>query len=232
MSKLAAIEQETTIRKTRRLPAPGEVLVKLGDTVKENTPIARGRVRNPEIIEVRVDQKLGVDPHNLRSYMLKKEGDAVKKDEIIALRRSFFGSTKVCRSPLDGTLEAFSESSGKTLIRGYPLSIEVKAHVPGKVTELFPFEGAAVECKGSIIRGAIGFGGEIHGSIEVLVDTPDEVLDARSPDEGGLNRRRSGHSWWCRREGPHGVSGLRVRLWRHGARKYGVHTHRDGGFRH
>ncbi|HIH88356.1 TPA: hypothetical protein HA344_03995 [Candidatus Bathyarchaeota archaeon] len=177
MTGTAPTQRDVTIRKTRRLPAPGEVLVKLGDTVREDTPIARGRVRNTNIVEIRVDQKLGVDPYNLRGYMLKKEGDAVKKDEVIALRRSFFGSsTKVCRSPLDGTLEAFFESSGKVLIRGEPLPIEVKAHIPGRVTELFPLEGATIDCKGSITRGAIGFGGETRGKLEVLAETPDEVL--------------------------------------------------------
>ena len=188
MPKLKAIEKGIAIRKTRRLPAAGEVLVKLGDAVKEDTIIARGHVRNPEIIEVRVDQKLGVDPFNLSGYMLKKKGDAVKKDEVIAIRRSFFGqSTKVCRSPLYGVMEAFSESSGKVLIRGDPLPIEVKAHVPGKVTELFPGEGAVVECRGSLARGAIGIGGETHGHLEVLVDNPDEVLT-----NGLINKTHSG----------------------------------------
>jgi hypothetical protein len=184
MQGFMAIERGITIQKPRRLPAVGEVLVKLGDAVKEDTIVARGRVRNPEIVEVRVDQKLGVDPYNLRGYMLKKEGDAVKKDEVIALRRSFFGkSTKVCRSPLDGAIEAFSESSGKILIRGDPIPVEVKAHIPGKVTELFPGEGAVVECKGSIARGVIGVGGETHGLLEVLADSPDEVLTNGSIDK-------------------------------------------------
>jgi hypothetical protein len=124
-----------------------------------------------------VDQKLGIDPFNLNGYMLKKEGDAVKKDEVIALRRSFFGtSTKICRSPIDGTIEAFSKQSGKVLIRGNPIPIEVKAHIPGRVTQLFPDEGAVVECKGSIAKGMIGVSGETYGSLEVLVDNPDEVI--------------------------------------------------------
>ncbi len=149
----------------------------LGEKVIEDTLIARGWVRNKEITEIRVDQKLGIDPFNLSGYMLKKVGDAVKKDEIIALRRSFFGtSTKICRSPLEGTIETFSESSGKALIRGKPIPIEVKAHIPGRVTKLFTGEGAVVECIGSIVRGAIGMGGETHGLLEVLVDNPDEVL--------------------------------------------------------
>ena len=179
MPKYLGIEKGVTISKTRRLPSPGEVLVCLSNRVNEDTLIAKGRVKNPKIVEISVDQKLGVDPINLSSYMLKKEGDTVKKDEIIALRRSFFStSTKICRSPLAGTLEAFSRSTGKAYIRGEPIQIEVKAHIPGRVTELFPDEGAVIECRGSIVRGVIGVGGETHGLLNILVDSTDEVLTA------------------------------------------------------
>lgn len=179
MPKYLGIEKGVTISKTRRLPSPGEVLVGLSNRVNEDTLIAKGRVKNPKIVEISVDQKLGVDPINLSSYMLKKEGDTVKKDEIIALRRSFFStSTKICRSPLAGTLEAFSRSTGKAYIRGEPIQIEVKAHIPGRVTELFPDEGAVIECRGSIVRGVIGVGGETHGLLDILVDSTDEVLTA------------------------------------------------------
>jgi hypothetical protein len=171
------VERDAVIIKTRRLPAPGEVLVSLGDKVRENTPIARGIVRNTELVEIRADRKLGVDAMDVAPYMLKREGDVVKKDEVIALRRSFFGSsTKVLRAPLDGTIEAFSGSTGKLLIRGLPIPIEVKAHVPGKITELFPLEGAVVECKGNVARGAVGVGGEARGPLEILVDGPGEIL--------------------------------------------------------
>jgi hypothetical protein len=171
------VERDTVIIKMRRLPAPGEVLVNIGEKVRENSPIARGRVRNTELIEIRADQKLGVDAMDVAPYMLKREGDVVKKDEVIALRRSFFGSmTKVLRAPLDGTIEAFSGSTGKLLIRGLPIPIEVKAHVPGKITELFPLEGAVVECRGDIARGAVGVGGEARGPLEILTDGPGETL--------------------------------------------------------
>ncbi len=177
MPRNIAVENKIIIRKTRRLPTIGEVIVKQGEIVQEDTIIARGRVRNPELVEVRVDQRLGVDRYNVSDYMLKSVGDIVKKEDIIAIRRSFFGrSTKVCRSPIDGTIEIFSKASGKVLIRGDPLPVEVKAHIPGKVVELLPSEGAIIECKGSIARGVFGLGGETHGFLENLVDSPDEVL--------------------------------------------------------
>ncbi len=182
------VERDVVISKARRLPAPGEVLVRLGDQVREDTPIARGRVRNTELVEIRVDQRLGVDAMDVGAYMLRGEGDAVKKDEVIALRRSFFGSSsKVLRTPIDGTIEAFSRSAGKLLIRGLPIPIEVKAHMPGRVTELFPLEGAVVECRGAIAMGAIGVGSEARGPVEVLADGPGDVLT-----EGPITKSHAG----------------------------------------
>jgi len=177
------IERDAVIRKHRRLPAPGEVLVKKGEEVKEDTVIARGHVRNPEITELRVAEKLGVDPFNLSGYMLKKTGDAVARDEVIALRRTFFGkSTKVCRSPLEGTIEALSTSYGTALVRGNPIPVEINAHIPGRVAEIFPREGASIECTGTIARGAFGIGGETRGRIDAAVDAPNETLTSASID--------------------------------------------------
>jgi hypothetical protein len=177
------IERDTVIRKHRRLPAPGEVLVKKGEEVGEDAVIARGYVRNHEITEIRVAEKLGVDAYNLRGYLLKQTGEAVAKDEVIALRRTFFGkSTRVCRAPLAGTIEAFSTSSGTVLIRGSPIPVEVKAHIPGRVAEIYPQEGAVVECFGAIARGAFGIGGETRGKIEAVAQAPNEVLTGASID--------------------------------------------------
>jgi hypothetical protein len=183
MPEQAIVERNTTIRKNRRLPTTGEALVKLGEQVNEDTVIARGRVRNPEITEINVAEKLGVDAYNLSGYMLKKTGDAVAREEVIALRRTFFGkSTKVCRSPLDGTIEGLSTSFGTALVRGNPIPVEVRAFIPGRVTEMFAGEGAAVECMGAVVRGAIGIGGETHGRIEAAVESPDDALTGASLD--------------------------------------------------
>ncbi|GAI38393.1 unnamed protein product [marine sediment metagenome] len=42
------LEEKTLIRKIRRIPAPGEVFVDVGDSVDAETVMAGGTVRNPE----------------------------------------------------------------------------------------------------------------------------------------------------------------------------------------
>lgn len=170
-------EEDVLIRKVRRIPAKGKVFVSVGDVVRPETVVASCTVVNPEVHEVRVDIQLDVDPSEVERYMLKKEGDEVKRNEAIAVHRSFFGrSTKVCRSPIDGTIEMFSGSSGRVLIRGKPILIEVKAHISGKVAEVIPSEGAVIECRAATIQGRFGVGGETLGELAVVVDEPAQAL--------------------------------------------------------
>ena len=165
------------IRKERRIPVRGEVLVKVGDVVNSDDLIARCIVPNPDIRELKVYSYLDVDPEQARDYMLKGEGDAVDKDEVIAIKRSFFGrQTRVARSPLDGVIESFAYRSGRVLIRGNPLPVEVVAHVPGKVAEVIEGEGAVVEANGFRVEGVFGVGGEARGAITVAAEDPDAPL--------------------------------------------------------
>jgi len=169
------------MKKSRRIPTPGKVLVKRGELVAPDTVVARGYVPNPKIHEVNVYADLGIDPGRVERYMLKKEGEDVKEDEIIALRRSFFGlSTKVSKSPLEGTIEHFSDITGRALIRGPPIQIEVKAHIPGRVVDLIPEEGAVIESSAAYIEGVFGIGGESNGELVIAVNSPNEVL---TPDK-------------------------------------------------
>jgi hypothetical protein len=161
------------IRKKRRVPVRGDVFVKVGDAVSPESPIARCIVQNPDIRELKVYSYLDVDPEQARNYMLKGIGDSVDKDEVIAIKRSFFGrQTKVARSPIDVVIESFAYRSGRALIRGNPLPIEVVAHVPGKVAEVIEGEGAFVETNGFRVEGVFGVGGEARGAIRLAaVDT-------------------------------------------------------------
>lgn len=167
---------QAVVRKKRMLPAAGEVFVKKGERVSPTTTVAKGKVRNPYIQGIRLDLKLGVDAANVKPYLLKRVGDEVKKDDVIALRRSFLGRTKVCRASIDGSIEAFLPSSGQLLIRGAPIAIEVKAHIPGEVVEVIPEEGAVVETEAKSVEGVFGVGGETHGEIILAVEKPDEAL--------------------------------------------------------
>jgi hypothetical protein len=179
------MEEETLIRKVRRMPAQGEVFVDVGEVVEAETVIASGTVKNPAAEEVKVFAKLGVDPDQTERYMLKKEGDQVAKDEVIAIYRAFFGRlTKICRSPIDGFIEVFVKSAGRVRIRGNPIPVEVKAYIPGRIAEVIPGEGAVVETRGALVNGVFGVGGEALGELFFAVDQPEEALTTEAMGEG------------------------------------------------
>lgn len=168
---------ETVVEKERLIPVSGEVLVSEGVDVKPEATVAKGLVTNPELLEIRVSQKLGTYDYDISNYMLKKEGDKVSKDEVIAIKRSFFGrSTKICRAPIDGTVEIIASTKGIVLIRGSPILIEKKAHVPGKVVRVVPDQGAVVQSKAAYVQGVFGIGGEARGEVAIAVGGRDEVL--------------------------------------------------------
>ena len=176
----ASLERRTVVRKERRIPTQGEVLVGLGDAVEPEAVLARGSVMNPEVEEVSIFSQLGVDPEMVGRYLLKSEGDEVKMNEVIAIRRSFFGrSTRVSRSPMDGTIEALSKISGRLLIRGLPIKVEVLAHIPGKVVQIIPGEGATLETEAALIKGVFGIGGETRGELALAVESPTEILTSK-----------------------------------------------------
>jgi len=169
--------EDDVLRKERRLPTRGDVLVEPGDRVEPETVVARGVVENPDIRELKVYVSLSTSPDMAANHMLKTEGDEVKKDEVVAIRRSFFGrSTKVARSPIDGKIERFSPVTGRAIIRGHPIRMEVKAHIPGEIVEIIEDEGAVVEARAAVLQGAFGLGGEATGELVFAVDSADMPL--------------------------------------------------------
>jgi len=176
--------EDTVVRKERRIPTEGEVLVKPGDKVEPGTVVARGVVENPDIRELRIYASLGISPDMVKNYMLKTTGDDVNKDEVIAIYRSFFGrSTKVARSPIDGRIESFSSVTGRAIIRGHPIQMEVKAHLPGEVVDVIDGEGAVVETRAAVLQGAFGLGGEAVGELVFAVDSADIPLTSEEIKE-------------------------------------------------
>ncbi len=169
----------TTIRKERRLPMTGEVLVKKGDRVRAEQVVARTELPG-NVQPIKAASILGQHQQDLLEYMVKKEGDPVAKGETIALAKSFFGLFKAnCASPCDGTVESISTVTGQVIIREPPIPVEVEAYLDGRVIEVIPNEGVIVETEGAFIQGIFGIGGETHGVIHMAVDSAQEELTAR-----------------------------------------------------
>jgi hypothetical protein len=178
------ISADIVVRKVRRLPLKGQVLVQVGDSVNPDTVVARTELPGP-VTTVRVAERLGVEPRELPKYLLKQVGDKVQAGEIIAERKSFFGLfTSRVTSPITGTIDFISEATGNIGIRHLPTPVEVTAYLRGLVVDVLPEEGAVVATRGVFVQGIFGLSGERHGQIALLADSPDEVVsDTKVSDE-------------------------------------------------
>lgn len=206
---------ETVVAKDRLISTQGTVKVSRGDVVAPDTLVAEGVVENPDIREFKVHDKLGVAPESVRNHLLKTVGDTVELDEAIAVYRGFFSrGTRVCRSPISGTVQSFSDLTGRMMIRGHPLHLKVKAHIPGTVTETYPGTGARVETRAAHLEGLFGVGGETHGMLAVPVNSNESPVTAETVREEHKGKVLVGGSYVTleavRKAVKHGVNGLIV----------------------
>jgi hypothetical protein len=181
-------KEMATVVKERKLPIAGDVLLKEGESVSYDSKVATaslpGRisvVNAAAILNLEVISSAGEMPDKasigLAKFMLKKIGDNVEKNEVIARRRGMFGLyQRECRSPAQGTLEYFSDVTGQVLIREPSLPLTIDAYIPGTVTKVIPKEGVVIETPAAYIQGIFGIGGETHGELRMLAESPEDVL--------------------------------------------------------
>ncbi|NLC15590.1 MAG: hypothetical protein GX784_04600 [Firmicutes bacterium] len=131
LSTLKVLEK-AVIRKERKLPTPGEVLVSEGDAVTPDTLIAKAEyVRgNPHVIDLRSELRQPVVPELVDRVMIKRVGDIVKAREVIArYQKGFWSEVIEVTSPCDGVIEYISRTQGRVVIREDPRSTKPAAIV-------------------------------------------------------------------------------------------------------
>jgi len=170
------VKKRVKTLKTRLLPIPGEVFVKTGDTVDYETIIARASVPGTPTI-IKACQLLNVNAEDLPAFMLKKVGEKVEKGEIIAKYSPFWGLiNRTVTCPVTGVIESISDDTGQVIVREPPIPVDKKAYIPGKITEVIPQLGVVIETDGAYIQGIFGLGGEKHGKLSLVVNSPDDIL--------------------------------------------------------
>jgi biotin carboxyl carrier protein len=172
------VTRRTVVRKTRRLPLPGEVLKQVGDRVGSADVVARTDLPG-KVHLLNLATALGLMPDELAAKLTVAVGGVIKKGQTIAENRSFFGLfTNRVAAPIDGTLESVSEITGQAVMREPPVPVEVRAYVDGTVVEIIAGEGVVVETEAALVQGIFGLSGEVNAPLVVLATRPDQKLDA------------------------------------------------------
>lgn len=162
---------EALVRRSRRLPLSGEILVRPGELTEPETVI--GYNSSEECLHF---LRLDTDEDRLLARLLKQVGDEVKRGEPVAYYMYFFGlGYREYVSPVNGTIVSFEPRNGLLGIREHP--VPVKSGLFGKVESVIPGHSASLLSRGAWIEGIVGWGGQTHGGILVLASSPDEAVD-------------------------------------------------------
>jgi hypothetical protein len=153
-------------------------LVEAGSRVQADQIVAHAELPGPVHV-VNVANLLGAAPDEIREYMLKKSGDGVQKDEIIAESRPFIKWLKTeVRAPIAGKIESISTVTGQVLLREPPRILDLRAYVDGTTQDVLPAHGVTVETECTLVQGIFGIGGETWGELQMLAATPDATVTA------------------------------------------------------
>ncbi|MEA2077429.1 MAG: hypothetical protein U9O95_05365 [Candidatus Marinimicrobia bacterium] len=159
---------KTIVHKTRRLPLKGKVTVKIGAKVNAEDVVATTNLPG-NVVPVNLANMLNIEASEIPELLIKKPGDELEKDDIIAETPGLFGLFKTkAIAPATGTLEAVSSVTGQAIIREAPVPVSVQAYINGEVTGVIKNEGVEVSTAASFIQGIFGIGGERRGEIKIL----------------------------------------------------------------
>jgi len=165
------------VRRERVLPVPGDVLVRVGDHVEPTQIVAAADLPGDFHI-VPVARLLGVRASRAARYLRVGPGDEVQQGQVIARRRGL--AARSVRSPINGVVRA--SGGGRVLIEAYPIPFELRAYIPGTVSNVIENQGVVIETMGAVIQGAWGTGGESLGVLRCMVKNPDEPLLGKAID--------------------------------------------------
>ncbi len=162
------VTRGAVVKKLRRLPLAGEVLVAVGDRTTARTVVARTRLPG-KVALVNLASALGILPDELAGKLVVEIGAAVTRGQVLARSTALFGwITHTATSPVDGTLESVSAVTGMAVVREPPTPVDVTAYVDGTVAEVIANEAVVIETRGALVQGIFGLAGERHGAIAVV----------------------------------------------------------------
>jgi hypothetical protein len=171
----------TLIRRERRSPIKGRLLVRQGQSVHATDVLLEANL-HPEHLLLNVARALGVDPQVADKNVAVREGEQVAEGDVIAGPVGL--ARRVLRSPRDGRV--LLSGNGQILLDVTSSMVQLKAGIPGEVVELLPEKGAVIETTGTLIQGVWGNGKIGFGLMSNILKSPDHVI---TPDQLDVSLR-------------------------------------------
>ena len=171
----------TTVRISRRLPRPGDILVRPGEAVEPARVVAQ-TVEPADFRIVDVARELNVPVKKVKTFLKVNRGAVVAEGDVLASRGGLGG--QVSRAPISGAI--MGSGRGRLLLEAEPHTIHVAALVPGLVVEASATEGDAgcvvIEATGAFMQMGWGNGKEAFGVLRVVVRAPRHPIRTKHID--------------------------------------------------
>lgn len=164
------------------LPTADEVTVRMNQEVSPVQVIARAK-RNQGFTILNGSELLNVSAEDVPKYLVVQEGTTVRKGDPLLIRKGRFGRKQELVAPFSGIL--IQVRRGYLLFERRPKQLELRAMVPGRVSNLNPKRGASIKTWGTQIQGVWGSGREGYGSIKILTTSTKGV-----PSENDFHEAR------------------------------------------
>ncbi|MHB0858507.1 MAG: hypothetical protein ACYC5M_13190 [Anaerolineae bacterium] len=160
------------IVRQRLLSTPGQVLVAVGDRVGPSEIVAQGSAEG-RLLTIDISAGLGISAGAVSRHLRVVEGQTVAEGDVLAARRSWL-RWRLVTSPYAGRVQGLA--AGGLFLRQEVPPEQVRAYIPGQVTEQVPELGVSVCTTGALIRGIWGSGAASHGMLVSGAEEPDTLL--------------------------------------------------------
>ncbi len=169
LAPIIQISPTTKIRRQRKLPIPGKVVVRQGQKVEARDVIAEAIIA-PEHIMLNIARSLRVHQETADDLIQRTAGETINKDDLIAGPAGI--TQRVVRAPRSGRIVVAGD--GLVLMQVDSKPFELIAGMPGTVTDLIPDQGAVIETNGALVQGIWGNGHTEFGLMQAKLAAPDE----------------------------------------------------------
>ncbi|NJC97500.1 MAG: hypothetical protein C3F07_21370 [Anaerolineales bacterium] len=163
----------TTIVRERTLPVAGKVNVHVDQKVNPTDVIAEAVFAREHVL-LDVARTFGVSTAAADRMIKVNQGDRVTQGALIAEASGIF--PRSIKAPRPGRVMVVG--SGQVLMEVGDARIELRAGLPGTVTQVIPERGVVIRTAGALIQGTWGNGRIDNGLMTGLIEKPDDVLTA------------------------------------------------------
>lgn len=154
------------IRRERRLPLSGEVLVNEGQEVHPEDLVAETHLPG-KIFMLDLARGLDIDRMDVQHCLVRQPGEHLMEDDVIAQYDGAF--SRVVRTPVAGRFIGIHQ--GMAVFEVSYEIIQVKACIPGIVETVLPEYGAVISTTGLMMQGVWGNGGIGEGKLKVIEES-------------------------------------------------------------